>query len=104
MLNSLSKAKPESFREKVDRKLSQGIIDTKYNLGLGLSDDQKQTLDDVYHNIKTGYSSINELQRRSGLIKEDVEDYLQHKETYTKHKPADTRFPTRKVITRHPHN
>ena len=33
-----------------------------------------------------------------------MKDYLQHQETYTKHKPANTKFPTRKVITHYPHH
>ena len=33
-----------------------------------------------------------------------MKDYLQHQETYTKHKPAITRYLTRKVITHYPHH
>ena len=66
MLELLSKLKPKNFRERVDKAVTRTLIGTKYKLGLGLTDDQKQTLDDIYYNAKTGYSSINELQRRSG--------------------------------------
>ena len=76
MLQSLSKVQPKNFRERVDKAVTRTLIGTKYKLGLGfqsggagLTDDQKQTLDDIYYNTKTGYSSINELQRRSGLKK-----------------------------------
>ena len=69
MLESLSKFKSKNFRERVDKAVTRTLIATKYKLGLGLADDQKQTLDDIYYNAKTGSSSINELQRRSGLKK-----------------------------------
>ena len=69
MLESLSKFKPKNFCERVDKAVTRTLIGTKYKLGLGLTDDQKQTLEYIYYNTKTGYSSINELQRRSGLKK-----------------------------------
>ena len=74
MLSSMKNMKPKSFREKFDRKLIQGIIGTKHMLRLNinggeLTEKQIKTLDNIYYNPKTGYSSINELQRRSKLKK-----------------------------------
>ena len=104
MLQSLSDLKPKSFRERVDKAVTRAVIGTKYKLGLGLTDAKRKTLDKIYYDASTGYSSIDELQRRSGFNKKDVLDYLQHQETYTKHRPANTRFPKRKVITHSPHH
>ena len=104
MLQALSELKPKNFRERVDKAITKTLIGAKYKLGLGLTDAQRETLDDIYYNAQTGYSSIGELQRRSGFNRRDVKDYLQHQETYTKHKPANTRFPTRRVTTHSPHH
>ena len=38
------------------------------------------------------------------IKKKDVKEYLQHQETYTKHKQANEKFPTRKVITHSPNH
>ena len=84
--------------------MNRAVIGTKYKLGLGLTDTKRKTLDKIYYDASTGYSSIDELQRRSGFNTKDVLDYLQHQETYTKHRPANTRFPKRKVITHSYHH
>ena len=98
MLQSLSDFKPQNFRERMDKAVTKALISTKYKLGLGLTDSKRKTFDKIYYDANTGYSSIQELQRRGGLNRKDVLDYLQHQETYTKHRPANTRFPTRKVV------
>ena len=104
MLQSLSDLKPKSFRERVDKAVTRAVIGTTYKLGLGLTDSKRKTLDKSYYDASTGYSSIDELKRRSGFNKKDVLDYLQHQETCTKHRPANTRIPKRKVITHSPHH
>ena len=60
-------------------------------------------MDKIYYDASTCYSYVDELQRRSGFNKKDVLGYLQHQETYTKHRPANKRFPKRKVIIHSPH-
>ena len=98
MLQRLSELKPGNLRERVDKAITKTLISTKYKLGLGIND----TLNEIYYDPKTGYSSIDELKRRSGINKRDVTNFLQHQETYTKHKPANARFPMRKVVTHGP--
>ena len=46
MLGRLKKLKPKSFGEKVNKKVVQGIIGTKYHLRLGI--EQKQILKDLF--------------------------------------------------------
>ena len=104
MLQSLNDLKPKSFRERVDKAVTRAVIGTKYKLGPGLTDAKRKTLDKIYYDASTGYSSIDELKKRSGFNKTDVLDYLQHQETYTKHRPANTRFPKRKAITHSLHH
>ena len=85
--------------------MNRAVIGTKYKLGLGITDPKRETLDKIYYDVNTGYSSIDELQRpKRSSTKKDVLDYLQHQETYTKHRPANTRFPKRKVITHSSHH
>ena len=102
MWNDSKGLRPKSFRQRVEKAVTRAVIGTKYKLGLGLTDTKRKTLDKIYYDASTGYSSIDELQRRSGFNTKDVLDYLQHQETYTKHRPANTRFPKRKVITHSP--
>lgn len=52
----------------------------------------------MYYNPKTGFSGINDLVRKSGLKKNEVEDFLNQQETYTLHKPARKNFDTRRVF------
>ena len=68
MLQSLSKVKPKNFRERLDKAITKTLIGTNHKLRLDLTPIRKQT-GDIYYNTKTGYSSNNELQRRSGLEK-----------------------------------
>ena len=84
--------------------MTRGVIGTKYKLGLGLTDPKREILDKIYYDASTGYSSIDELQMRSGFNKKEVLDYLQHQETYIKHRPANTKFPKRKVHTHSSHH
>ena len=46
MLASLKKLKPKNFRERVDKKIVQGVIGVKRKLGLGL--EQKKILKDLF--------------------------------------------------------
>ena len=48
MLKSLKEMKPKGFREKFDRKLIQGVIGVKRKLGMGLSKEQNQILDNLF--------------------------------------------------------
>ena len=62
-----------------------------------LTDEQRKILDDLYYNPRTGFTGVNQLERRSELPRKAVKDYLIEQETYTKHKPAVQKFPTRRV-------
>ena len=66
----------------------------KIQLGQGVDD----LLKDTYYNAKTGYSSIQELSRRTSVPKNNVRDWLLQQETYTKHKPIKYKYPTRRVL------
>ena len=63
-----------------------------------LTDEQRKILDNLYYNPKTGFCGIDQLKRRSELPRKTVKNYLLEQETYTKHKPAVQKFPTRRVI------
>ena len=47
MLQRLRKMKPKGVREKIDRKLVQGVIGAKYHLGLGVK--QKQIINELFY-------------------------------------------------------
>ena len=64
-----------------------------------LTDKQRKILDELYYNPKTGYTGIEQLSRRAKLPAQTVKYYMQEQETYTRHKHAVQKFPTRKVIT-----
>src|SRR5579863_952110 len=53
-------------------------------------------MEKVYYNPKTGYSGINELIRKTGKTKKEVEEFLQKQDTYTLHKPY--RKPIRRKV------
>lgn len=55
-------------------------------------------LRELYYDPKTGYTGVNELVRKSGLPKKEVEDFLHKQDTYTLHKPARKNFETRTVF------
>ena len=63
-----------------------------------LTKEQRKISNDLYYNPKTGYVGIDALKRKSELPRKTVENYLVQQPTYTKHKPAIRKFPTRKVI------
>ena len=48
MLKSLKTMKPKNFRERVDRKIVQGVIGTKRFLGVGLSKEQTKILNNLF--------------------------------------------------------
>ena len=49
MLKQLKEMKPKNFRERVDRKIVQGVIGTKRFLGVGLSKQQTKILNNLFH-------------------------------------------------------
>ena len=63
-----------------------------------LTDEQREILDDLYYDPRTGYSGIDQLGRRSELPTKTVKDYLLEQPVYTLHKPAVQKFKTRRVI------
>ena len=67
--NRLAKLNLKTFVRELIKQLQEHSLVLNISSDWALTDDQKQTLDDIYYNTKTGYSSINELQRRSGLKK-----------------------------------
>ena len=60
--------------------------------------EQREILNKLYYNPKTGYVGIDALKRKSELSRKTVEQYLLEQPTYTKHKPAIQKFPTRRVV------
>ena len=63
-----------------------------------LSHEQREILNDLYYDAKTGYIGVDALKRKSKLPRSTVKEYLLEQSTYTKHKPAIQKFPTRRVI------
>ena len=63
-----------------------------------LTDEQRKILNELYYDTKTGSTGIDQLSRRSELPKTTVKNYLIEQPTYTLHKPALQKFPTRRVI------
>ena len=59
-----------------------------------LTDEQRKILDDLYYDVKTGYTGIDQLSKRSDLPKKTVKNYLVEQPVYTLHKPAFQMFPT----------
>src|SRR5277367_3709819 len=55
------------------------------------------SLSDIYYNPKTGYTGVQELMRRTGKGKKEVEEFLQAQDVYTLHKPLKTKFQRRRV-------
>ena len=51
----------------------------------------------TYYDPETGYSGVQDLMRKTGKRKREVEEFLQKQETYTLHKPAVRKFQTRRV-------
>ena len=63
-----------------------------------LTDEQREILNNLYYDPKTGYTGVEQLSRRSELPKKTVKDYLLEQPVYTKHKPAKQKFQTRRVV------
>jgi hypothetical protein len=53
----------------------------------------------VYYNPETGYSGIADMQRKTHLPKQTVEDWMQKQEVYSKHKPVKQIFERRRVYS-----
>ena len=66
------------------------------------NDEKEQQLEDVYFNAghPAGFGSVSALTRATGLPRTRVEAWLRKQRTYTTHKPARVRFPTRAYVTR----
>ena len=58
-----------SFRESVNKAVTRAVIFTRYKRWLGLTDAKSKTLHKIHYDASTGYSSIDELQRRSSFNK-----------------------------------
>ena len=50
-----------------------------------------------YYNPKTGYSGVQDLVRKTGKSKKEVEEFLQKQDVYSLHKPIVRKFQRRKV-------
>ena len=68
-------------------------------IGSGLTRRQELTLKKTYYDPATGYSSMAELHRRTGIPQADIKKWLESQYTYTRHKPEKSKFPTRRVVT-----
>ena len=53
----------------------------------------------TYLDPKTGFTSINELSRRTKVPVEQVKEYLQTQDVYTKHYPKIENFKRRRYFT-----
>ena len=63
---------------------------------------EEEKLEEIYFNVghPAGYGSVNSLVQASGLPRSRVEAWLRKQRTYTTHRPARIRFPTRAYVTR----
>ena len=59
-----------------------------------------QRLRDVYYDMKhpAGFASIKKLAKATGQSQKKVKDWMKAQSTYTLHKQARKRYPTRKYI------
>ena len=57
-------------------------------------------LKSIYYDIKNpaGFSSISKLAKASGFSKKKVKEWLKAQPTYTLHRQARKRYPTRKYV------
>ena len=53
-----------------------------------LTKQQREILNKLYYNPKTGYVGIDDLKRKSELSRKTVKQYLLEQPTHTKHKQA----------------
>ena len=84
--------KPDYQRK--DARLDIGIMGTKSRFGLG----NDSILSKIYYDPKTGYTGINDLVKKTGIYKKDIENWLENQDTYALHKLIRHKFPTRCVI------
>ena len=82
MLDDLYRIKPKNFREKLDRMFVRGVIGAKYKLGVCLGDKGRNSLEKLYYNPKSGFSSISALSRRSKINAKDVRGWMLEQPTY----------------------
>jgi Integrase core domain/Domain of unknown function (DUF5679) len=54
-------------------------------------------LEKIYYDPKTGFSGINDLQRKTGKSQKVVKEFLNQQDTYTLHKPARKFFKRERV-------
>lgn len=57
-----------------------------------------KNLEKLYYDPKTGYSGVDDMVRKSGLKKSQVEKWFTTQNVYSLHKPIRHRFKTRRVI------
>ena len=62
-----------------------------------LTEEEEALLESVYYDAgnPAGYGSVHRLVEASGLTSKKVTAWLRKQRTYTTHKPARIRFPTR---------
>jgi len=75
-------------------KVSKNIIPENI---IPIENKAKSVLEKAYYDPKTGYSGINDLQRKTGLPQKEVKEFLNQQDTYTLHKPARRNFKTERV-------
>lgn len=63
-----------------------------------LESNKLESLESLYYDPKTGYSGINDLQRKSGKSQKEVTEFLHQQDTYTLHKPARKNYKTQRVF------
>ena len=54
-------------------------------------------MDKIYYDPKTGYSGVQNLMRKTGKTKKEVEEFLQKQDVYSLHKPIVRKFERRRV-------
>ena len=59
----------------------------------------KQKLDFVYHNPKTGYRGVNDLAKKTKINPKEVKEYLESQDVYTKHFRKVEKFPRRRFFS-----
>lgn len=58
---------------------------------------EKSCPEKVYYDPETGYCGMAELQRKTGLSRREVSEFLHQQDVYTKHKPLTTKFKRRRT-------
>lgn len=57
---------------------------------------------EIYYDKKQGFSGINNLQRKTGTTRKEIEEFLHQQDTYTKHKPVEKNFKRERVRVHYP--